>query len=497
MGSASLIWTYDKLVAAGLGLAILVLALAGVASYRATGQASQAVEYQTRGRDMLTQLEDVFSDVTDAERARRGFVLTGEESYLTPYYDCKRTIHGKVAALRNQRGDRPGDADRFAELSALIQKRLENIDVSIRRKRSSDTADDQEIQGRLTDEGRDLTDILRKRIAVLTAEEVKRLGHWDAEAATRFRRSNRLIVFGSVFALLMVTVSTALLLAEIRQRRRAERLLRLSHNELEQRVKERTAELHAANESLKSEVADRRRIEQTLQEHADQLRVLSSRLFEAQEDTRREIARELHDEIGQMFTAVKVNLQALRQAPLSERAAKLADSIGIVDQAISGVRRLSLDLRPPILDDLGLTAALRWHLDHESRRVGYAAKLSTNLDHERFPPQLEIACFRVAQEALTNVARHAHASHVAVALRLESATLSLTIRDDGGGFDAPAAWRKARAASSLGLIGMKERVELLGGAFEILSAPTGGTEVCAIFPRAATTPPPIVEDHRP
>lgn len=485
---------YDKLVAGGLGLAILVLALAGAASYRAAGYASQAVAHQTRGRDMLTQLEDIFSDVTDAERARRGFILTGEETYLAPYYDCKRVIDRKLAALRGARGNRAGDATRFEELSTLIHQRLENIDDSIQRKRAPATTNDQAVQVKLTDEGRELTDQIRKRIAALTAEEVDSLGHWDAEAAARFRRSNRLIVFGSVFALVMVSASTGLVFAEIRQRRRAERLLLLSHAELEQRVEARTAELHSANDALKNEIADRKAIEQRLQEHADQLHVLSSRLFDAQENTRREIARELHDEIGQTLTAVKVNLQALRLAPEADRAAKLAESIGIVDQAIAGVRSLSLDLRPPTLDDLGLAAALRWHLDRESRRAGYAAKLSTNLDQQRLGSQLETACFRVAQEALTNIARHAHAHQVTVRLQLDSETVSLSVRDDGAGFDVPTAWCRARVAASLGLLGMKERVELLGGTFDIISAPSGGTEVRAAFPRTTAAGP---SPHRP
>ncbi|HLN58813.1 MAG TPA: ATP-binding protein, partial [Thermoanaerobaculia bacterium] len=139
------------------------------------------------------------------------------------------------------------------------------------------------------------------------------------------------------------------------------------------------------------------------------------------------------------------------------------------------------------LDDLGLASALRWYLDRQALLSGFAAEFLADLGSGRLPRELETACFRVAQQALTNVAKHARARHVSVDLRREETDLSLSIRDDGVGFDVAAARALARGGRSLGILGMEERVLLLGGSFEVRSDPSGGTEVSARFPLA---PPP-------
>jgi signal transduction histidine kinase len=146
------------------------------------------------------------------------------------------------------------------------------------------------------------------------------------------------------------------------------------------------------------------------------------------------------------------------------------------------VRDLSLDLRPAMLDDLGLVSALRWYLDLQAKRVGYKARLAADTNDVRISPAIEIAAFRVAQEALTNVARHARARRVNVRLRVRDGALRLVIRDDGGGFDADAILRRGRRGEGLGLLGMRERAALLGGQVMIRSAPGRGTEVRLLIP---------------
>jgi signal transduction histidine kinase len=201
------------------------------------------------------------------------------------------------------------------------------------------------------------------------------------------------------------------------------------------------------------------------------------------------IARELHDEIGQELTAIKIHLQSLqRRADASAIAAELSESIGMSDRAIAQVRNLSLDLRPSVLDDLGLAAALRWYLDRQALLSGFAAEFSVDLPPGRVPRELETACFRVAQQALTNVAQHARARRVSVELRREEKNLRLSIRDDGAGFDVAAARKRALGGQSLGILGMEERVLLLGGAFEVRSDSSRGTEVRARFPIAPAQP---------
>jgi PAS domain S-box-containing protein len=215
----------------------------------------------------------------------------------------------------------------------------------------------------------------------------------------------------------------------------------------------------------------------------EQLQGLSHRLIEVQETERRVIAGELHDEIGQALTLVKMNLQSFQDAHAdTPTAASLSESIGIVEQALQQVRDLSLDLRPSLLDDLGLVAALRWYGARQTRLAGVAFHFIGNLPEERLPTMLETTCFRVAQEALTNVVRHAQAQHVWVHVCLHDAVLELIIRDDGIGFDTHAAQTRARHGNSFGLLGMRERVAIAGGTIQIISVIKQGTTVVARFP---------------
>jgi PAS domain S-box-containing protein len=215
----------------------------------------------------------------------------------------------------------------------------------------------------------------------------------------------------------------------------------------------------------------------------ERLQILSRRLIEAQEAERHRIARELHDEIGQALTAVKISMQAVqRAASASGIETYLDESISIVDRALQQVRNLSLDLRPSLLDDLGLAAALRWYVDRQARLAGFVAEFGVDLGNSRLPPGLETACFRVAQEALTNVVRHARAKRVRVEVRQDDGELRLLIRDDGVGFDVRAAQDRAVHGTSLGILGMQERVLLAGGQIRIESVQARGTEIEAYFP---------------
>lgn len=213
------------------------------------------------------------------------------------------------------------------------------------------------------------------------------------------------------------------------------------------------------------------------------LQMLSQQLLEVQERERRHISRELHDEIGQSLTALKVNLQAvMRLSGISTNSRYLEESIGIVQRVLQQVRDLSLDLRPSLLDDLGVVAALRWYIDRQGQRAGFITEFNAQPPDMRLPADMETACFRVVQEALTNVVRHAVASHVQVSLVQNDAHLELTIRDDGIGFNLNAVRGRSTSETSLGLLGMQERVQLIGGQFEINSDPDQGTEIRATFP---------------
>jgi len=230
-----------------------------------------------------------------------------------------------------------------------------------------------------------------------------------------------------------------------------------------------------------ADVTERKRAEEELARRARQQEALSRQLIEAQEAERRAVARELHDDFGQVLTAIKLNLQ--------RRDRDDADSIALVDGAIARMRDLAQDLRPPLLDELGLEASLRWYVEREAKRAGLGFHLALARLAERPPNAVETTCFRVAQEALTNVIRHAQARMVDVELSQANGTLQLTVRDDGQGFDVAAARRRAAQGGSQGLLSMQERVALASGDLDIDSAPGRGTMVRARLPLAAAGDP--------
>jgi PAS domain S-box-containing protein len=213
----------------------------------------------------------------------------------------------------------------------------------------------------------------------------------------------------------------------------------------------------------------------------------SRRLLEAQEAERGRIARELHDQIGQMLTALKLNLHAIQSARDEGEASLLIDdNLEMLEEALEQVRDLSVDLRPMLLDDLGLVTALRWYVDHQAQRTGVRAEFtSDSLDPDlRFSSELETACFRIAQEALTNVARHARAKTVSVRLSRSRDYLILLVEDDGVGFDVQALQGHALANATLGLRGMQERAHAVGGRLKIDSANNEGTQLFVKLPIA-------------
>ena len=210
-------------------------------------------------------------------------------------------------------------------------------------------------------------------------------------------------------------------------------------------------------------------------------RALHARLVAAQEAERARIARDLHDIVGQALTAVRLNLQWLGRANATTGAsgAEILDSIAAVDVALHQVRTAAFDLRPAVLDDLGLGPALRALCRQIARRSGVAITCRVTVGGERLPPEIETTCFRVAQEAITNVVRHAGARRMSVnlALRRRTGQLVLEVSDDGIGFD-PA---RRDPMASLGITGMAERASMVGGSIEVRSGTGNGTKVIARF----------------
>ena len=235
------------------------------------------------------------------------------------------------------------------------------------------------------------------------------------------------------------------------------------------------------------------RLEQRLQrqrardvETARDLQRLSSQLLTAQEEERRSIARELHDEVGQVLTAIKVEL-AIAERSLQAaggNTASLHDARVITDGALHTVRDLSRLLHPSMLDDLGLPATIDWYLKGFGRRHGVRIELLHNGMEERLPPETEAAVYRIVQEALTNVAKHAQATTCRVFLQRLTNTVLVTIEDDGVGF-RPEEVNQPGASRGIGLVGIRERVAQLRGELRLESGPGKGTRLTVEVPAPA------------
>jgi PAS domain S-box-containing protein len=233
------------------------------------------------------------------------------------------------------------------------------------------------------------------------------------------------------------------------------------------------------------EVTERVRAEEALHESAARLQHLSHRLLAVQEEERRHLSRELHDEFGQLLASVTLHLQAAKSTAGRAAQASLDESIALLQRAGVQVRSLALELRPMLLETAGLDATLRWLGEQYQQRTGTATQVVGHVPE--VSGAVAIACFRVVQEALTNVVRHARAQHVWIEVSQSEGSLRLVVRDDGIGFDVESIRERAADAGNLGLIGMRERVEILGGRLTIDSEPGRGTRICVTLPVIEST----------
>jgi PAS domain S-box-containing protein len=227
------------------------------------------------------------------------------------------------------------------------------------------------------------------------------------------------------------------------------------------------------------DITDRKKAEGLLRTHAGQLQALSSRLIEARESERRFIARELHDEIGQQLTGLKLSLDMMQVSPAAVAGKQIHGLQLLVGELMERVRSLSLDLRPSMLDDLGLLPALTWHFNRYHEQTGIRVAFTHASLGKRFDTGIETVIYRVIQEALTNAARHAGVLDVSVSLVADARAVRIAVSDGGKGFD-PAEVLVRR--QSVGLFGMRERVEAAGGELAVLSAPGAGTRLIASIP---------------
>ncbi len=275
------------------------------------------------------------------------------------------------------------------------------------------------------------------------------------------------------------------------QHRKNEEALRRAHGELETRVQERTSELALVNQALLEEIGERRETERSLRDSEtslrasqeelrgsrEELRALAGQLLTAQEEDRRRIARDLHDDVNQRLAMLAMDLRRIEKDEMTDYKAiwDLTRSItGRLSKVSDDVRQLAYRFHPSILDDLGLTKAVRRLVDDFSASTGLEALYVHDDSVSPVPPDLATCVYRIAQESLNNVARHARATEVEVELICEEDLISLSIRDNGIGFDLE---QMAQTSPRLGLLSMKERARLVHGTLDVVTAPGQGTHM--------------------
>jgi len=235
-----------------------------------------------------------------------------------------------------------------------------------------------------------------------------------------------------------------------------------------------------------TDITDHKRAEDALRDSIEHLHALSRRLVELQESERRQISRELHDEVGQILAGIKLTLETNLSSLDPPVRTSLVEAVELVDDVIDRVRDLSLNLRPSMLDDLGLLPTLKWHMERYTKQTQVVLLFRHDGMDRRFGSEIETAAYRIIQEALTNVALHARVKEASVRCESKDNDLRIEIEDRGSGFNPTMMSR-----NSPGLSGMKERAEVLGGTFEIISAPEAGTRVTIRLPLAM----PEVSEH--
>jgi PAS domain S-box-containing protein len=280
----------------------------------------------------------------------------------------------------------------------------------------------------------------------------------------------------------------AKLTRDMTERREKEETLTRAKELLELGVEQRTTLLIRVNEQLRAEIAERERVEEQLKMSLDQLRALAARLQSVREEERTLIAREIHDELGQACTAIKMDLALVGRKTTKTQGhlrAKVKSATQVVDNMIVTLRKIASELRPRALDDLGLTAALEWQAQEFESRTGIHCRVILSQEPMGLDSERSTAIFRIFQESLTNVARHAHATCVEARMEREADQLLFQVHDNGKGFDP----EEAKARMSLGLVGMQERALLLNGELKVEGVPGAGTTIALRIALPPSTPP--------
>lgn len=419
--------------------------------YQQTRQALDTVKQldeQRRALDKVRQL------VLNAEASQRGFLLTGRAVYLQPYNEANAAMEAALEKVRGYYKQSPAAENSFSKLSASVQRRMAEMEVAVKLRRAAPD------QGNWlatinTDVGQESMDDIRHALELLSQENRQQI-----EVATKNIHNS--VAFSRLAITLAALAALLALYLLLRQQKAASQM-----------QARQQAELAAERDQLEVAVRDRTK----------RMTELANHLLSVQEDERARLARELHDEMGALLTAAKLDLARVRsRLPIRENQAVLQERLEHLNESLNACaafkRRITEDLLPSSLNHLGLDATLEIQVREFERRTGIQTELL--LDAPPCDSNTNLAIFRLVQESLNNIAKHAKAQQVRISLQSQAQHIELRIEDDGQGFDPQEALHKSH-----GLPGMLHRVEALAGKFHVRSQPGGGTCIQAIFPRTS------------
>jgi len=440
-------WLAPPRMALSLLLAALAaLALVGIneAGFRQSTRALADIDEAQRGRSVVNQ---ILQNMLDAETGQRGYLLTGEASYRQPYDTAIKEVDGNLATLRQLYADRPAEMGQIAELSKHVLRKVAEMDMSVRLRQ--DGKEDAWKFVITTDVGREEMDAIRATALQLVKVSNKTLH----DGQTQVLRSLQLARIGTAVVALAALIAFFLYLRQTHALRsigeRQQEALQRERNALEDEVRERTASLAE----------------------------LATHLQDVRETERGYLARELHDELGSLLTAAKLDVARLksRLAESPDATTRLQHLTELLNSGIALKRRIIEDLRPSSLSNLGLVASLEILGREFAERSGLQVEMSlepVTLDESR-----QLTIYRMVQESLTNIGKYAEAGEATIVMKNYENHVIVEVSDNGKGFDT-----QRMRPSTHGLAGMRHRVEAARGKLTISSTPGRGTRLSAMLP---------------
>jgi signal transduction histidine kinase len=434
-------------LALGVIVSLGVLGFAEI-GYRRLEFANKAM---STALEMETAVNETLALIGEAESSQRGFLLTGDPTYLKPYKAALPKIDQTFARLR-ELINANGTAvmiDHTGQLNVLIGKKLNELESTL----ALNERNGREAAFQLIDTG--LGQRLMEEIRSQAQSILDELRESSRKGGTRWAQD---IEFGRVGMLTMTAFTIALLFVVWALARR---------------------EISAREAKRRTLVEEQRRLEQEVATRTEELSELSTYLQTVREEEKSRLARDIHDELGGILVGAKMDVAWAAQrckTALPEAAEKLNRALTVLDEGVEMKRRIIEELRPTLLDNLGISSALDWQVRQTCERAGLQCEL--NLADLELPPEVSIALYRIAQEALTNIVKYASARNVEVELLGDDEGVSLIVHDDGAGL--PSGVESSRL--SHGIVGMRQRIRALNGTFKISSRPGSGTMIEVFLP---------------